>query len=140
MAVDQWRARESSKAGMTWISRRKLMNNWPAAMSQSPSNQARFCQPVRPWRTLVYSGLLKRLSVTRAGMKMVSVWLSQRWRRGEWSVISDRYGMMNLARYQAWPMPPGLVVEWMRGRQLGVRGERRMGPRGPMGRMGLGRR
>ena len=63
----------SSKSSMTWTSRRKVVKNWPAAMSQSPSRQARFCQPVRLSRMSRYSGLMKALSSTRAGMKRVAV-------------------------------------------------------------------
>ena len=61
-----------------WMSRRNVVKNWPAAKSQSPSSQARRCQPFSASRTLRYSGLLYWLSVTRAGMKMESPVPSQR--------------------------------------------------------------
>lgn len=54
---------------------------------------------VRPSRIFRYSGLLNALSPTRAGTKRVS--LSQ----------PSRIGSTNRFRYQAWPIPPGFVVE-----------------------------
>src|SRR5213594_1727277 len=72
-----------SKCLMTWRSRRKLVKYWPAAMSQSPWSQARFCQPERRSRTLVYSGLMKWLSAMVAGMKRVPQLTAEAQRRGE---------------------------------------------------------
>src|ERR1035441_4800364 len=77
-------------------------------MSQSPSSHARFCQPVRFSSTRTYSGLFQRLSVTRAGIKRVSV-----------SRFSLN-GTMNFDRYHPCPTPPGLVVEYIRGRKFGL--------------------
>src|SRR5258708_11613646 len=61
MAANHSRARRSSKSETTCTSRRKDVKNCPAAMSQSPSSQARFCQPVSPSSTFVYSGSFYRL-------------------------------------------------------------------------------
>src|SRR5687767_469135 len=41
-------------------------------MSQSPWSQARFCQPLNRSRTDLYSGLMKRLSVTVARTNKVA--------------------------------------------------------------------
>ena len=86
-AANHSRALVSSKSATTSTSRRSVVKNGPAAISQSPSSQARRCHPVNPSRTRVYSGLFHRLSVTLAAMNRVSVSA----RRSHGSINSFRY-------------------------------------------------
>src|SRR5690348_6151946 len=76
-------------------------------MSHEPSSQAALCQPTRLSNSERYPALTKRLSRTVAWMNRVEI------------STPLRIGSMNIALNQEWPILPGLVVKYLRGRQPG---------------------
>src|SRR5262245_17976610 len=75
-------------------------------MSQSPKRYARSFQPVLSSSFFVYPESMNRLSSTVAKIKRVSV------------SEAFRAGVINRSLNQTWPMFPGLVVAYIRGRQF----------------------